>query len=187
MTATLLGAAMAVQWEVGGGRAVSSLPAPARWMAENLPLLDGGEPVWIWRGPFFVAVLLTVPLVWAVTNHAASASPRLLTRGGLLVAAAAIGIEYNSPGGYGWIFDLAALLAALIGTVWCGLQALRRGLLPRSVAWALIAALPLTPLAGFLTFWYLPPGLAMGTLLAWAIAGVTIGRRRGRPLDETSA
>ncbi|MER7003819.1 hypothetical protein ABT297_12350 [Dactylosporangium sp. NPDC000555] len=54
-------------------------------------------------------------------------------------------------------------------------------------AWALIAALPLTPPAGFLTFWYLPPGLALGTLLAWAIAGVTIGRSTTRLLDETSA
>ena len=186
LIAAVLGAAMAVQWEVGGGRAASSLPAPARWMAENLPLRDGGEPVWIWRGPFFVAVLFTVPLAWAVTQRAASASPRWLVRGGLIVAAVAIGIEYNFPGGYGWIYDLAALLAALVGTVWCGVQALRRDLLPRGAAWALIAALPLTVPAGFLTFWYLPPGLTMGTLLAWAIAAVTIGRGRPQPLEETS-
>ncbi|WP_327006908.1 hypothetical protein OHA72_06265 [Dactylosporangium sp. NBC_01737] len=49
------------------------------------------------------------------------------------------------------------------------------------VGWS--ATLP----AGFLTFWYLPPGLAMGTLLAWAIAAVTIGRGRPQPLEETSA
>ena len=186
LIAAVLGAAMGVQWEVGGGRAVSSLPAPARWMAESLPLRDGGEPVWIWRGPFFVAVLLTVPFAWAVTKHAASAAPRWLIRGGLLVAAVAIGIEYNFPGGYGWLYDLAALLAALVGTVWCGVQALRRDLLPRSTAWALIAALPLTLPAGFLTFWYLPPGLAMGTLLAWALAAVTIGRGRPQPLAAPS-
>ncbi|MEU2986202.1 hypothetical protein ABZ647_17550 [Micromonospora aurantiaca] len=186
LVAAVLGAAMATQWEVGGGRAVSSLPAPARWMAENLPLFDGGEPAWIWRGPFFVSVLLTLPLVWTVTGHA-TATPRRLTRYGLLAAAIAIGLEYNSPG-YGWMFDLVALLTALAGTVWCGLQGLRRGVLPRRVAWALIAALPLTPPSGFLTFWYLPPGLTMGVLLAWAAAAGWPGRskqpRRGRFTDR---
>ncbi|WP_312247087.1 hypothetical protein [Micromonospora sp. D75] len=171
--AAVLGAAMATQWEVGGGRAVSSLPAPSRWMAENLPLFDGGEPAWIWRGPFFVSVLLALPLVWTVTGHA-TAMPRRLTRYGLLTAGIAIGLEYSSPG-YGWLFDLVALLTALVGTVWCGLQGLRRGVLSRRVAWALVAALPLTPPAGFLTFWYLPPGLTMGLLLAWAAAAVLSG------------
>ncbi|MGR6320342.1 hypothetical protein Q2K19_24155 [Micromonospora soli] len=185
LIATVMGAAMAVQWELDGGRAVSSLPQPARWMAENLPLMDGGEPVWIWRRPFFVTLLLTLPLVWAVTSHVASALPRHLTRGGLLVATIAIGLEYNSPG-YGWLFDLIALLAALVGTVWCGLQWLRRGALPRRVAWALIAALPLTPAGGFLTFWYQPPALAMGTLLTWAIAALAVGREE-TPQDRASA
>ena len=171
--AAVLGAAMATQWEVGGGRAVSSLPAPSRWMAENLPLFDGGEPAWIWRGPFFVSVLLALPLVRTVTGHA-TAMPRRLTRYGLLTAGIAIGLEYSTPG-YGWLFDLVALLTALVGTVWCGLQGLRRGVLPRRVAWALVAALPLTPPAGFLTFWYLPPGLTMGLLLAWAAAAVLSG------------
>ncbi|MFJ8201956.1 hypothetical protein [Micromonospora chalcea] len=171
--AAVLGAAMATQWEVGGGRAVSSLPAPSRWMAENLPLFDGGEPAWIWRGPFFVSVLLALPLVWTVTGHA-TAMPRRLTRYGLLTAGIAIGLEYSTPG-YGWLFDLVALLTALVGTVWCGLQGLRRGVLSRRVAWALVAALPLTPPAGFLTFWYLPPGLTMGLLLAWAAAAVLSG------------
>ncbi|MEU3116624.1 hypothetical protein ABZ652_21300 [Micromonospora chalcea] len=171
--AAVLGAAMATQWEVGGGRAVSSLPAPSRWMAENLPLFDGGEPAWIWRGPFFVSVLLALPLVRTVTGHA-TAMPRRLTRYGLLAAGIAIGLEYSTPG-YGWLFDLVALLTALVGTVWCGLQGLRRGVLPRRVAWALVAVLPLTPPAGFLTFWYLPPGLTMGLLLAWAAAAVLSG------------
>ena len=73
-----------------------------------------------------------------------------------------------------------ALLTALVGTVWCGLQGLRCGVLPRRVAWALVAALPLTPPAGFLTFWYLPPGLTMGILLAWAAAAGWSGRPRSR-------
>ncbi|AEB43127.1 hypothetical protein [Micromonospora maris] len=174
LIAMVLGAAMATQWEVGGGRAIWSLPAPARWMAENLPLFAGSEPAWIWRGPFFVSVLLTLPLVWTVTRHA-TAAPRCLTRYGLLAATIAIGLEYNSPG-YGWVFDLVALLTALVGTVWCGVQGLRRGAQPRRVAWALVAALPLTPPAGFLTFWYLPPGLTMGILLAWAAAAIAAGR-----------
>ncbi|PMR61011.1 hypothetical protein C1A38_11305 [Verrucosispora sp. ts21] len=174
LIAMVLGAAMATQWEVGGGRDIWSLPAPARWMAENLPLFAGSEPAWIWHGPFFVSMLLTLPLVWTVTRHA-TAAPRRLTRYGLLAATIAIGLEYNSPG-YGWVFDLVALLTALVGTVWCGVQGLRRGVLPRRVAWALVAALPLTPPAGFLTFWYLPPGLTMGILLAWAAAAIAAGR-----------
>ncbi|MGC5031783.1 hypothetical protein [Micromonospora sp. DT229] len=182
LVAVVLGAAMATQWEVGGGRAVWSLPAPARWMAENLPLFDGSEPAWIWRGPFFVSVLLALPLVWTVTGLA-TAAPRRLTRYGLLAATIAIGLEYNSPG-YGWVFDLAALLTALVGTVWCGLQGLRHGMLPRRVAWALVAALPLTPPAGFLTFWYLPPGLTMGLLLAWAAAAIAAGRQPVRHLPR---
>ncbi|MEV6690361.1 hypothetical protein AB0M35_02625 [Micromonospora sp. NPDC051196] len=182
LIAAVLGAAMATQWEVGGGRAVWSLPAPARWMAENLPLFEGSEPAWIWRGPFFVSVLLTLPLVWVVTRRA-TAAPRRLTRYGLLAATIAIGLEYNSPG-YGWVFDLVALLTALVGTVWCGLQGLRRGALPRRGAWALVAALPLTPPAGFLTFWYLPPGLTMGTLIAWAAAAIAAGRHRAQHLPR---
>lgn len=183
LLATVLGGAMAVQWELGGGRAAGSLPQPARWMAENLPLVDGDEPVWMWRGPFFVTVVLALPLVWAVTGHAASALPRHLTRVGLLAAAVAIGLEYNSPG-WGWVFDLVALLVALVGTVWCGVQAIRRDTLPRRVAWSLVAALPLTPVGGVLTYGYLPPALTVGTLLAWAVAALVSGGDGAAPAER---
>jgi hypothetical protein len=38
-----------------------------------------------------------------------------------------------------------------------------------------VAAVPLTPLGGFLSFWYLPPGLAMGLLISYALAAALAG------------
>jgi hypothetical protein len=179
---TVLGAAMAVQWALGGDEDFSQGPPGAvtigRWMASNLPLMDDrGEPIWAWRGPFFLSVALILPVVWEVTGRVPSSAARSCTRGALLVATAAITLEYSTPG-YGWLFDLAALLVAIAGTAGCGVSALRRRRLPSGISWSLIAVLPLTPLAGFLTFWYMPPGLTMGLLLSWALAAVFAG---GRP------
>ncbi len=145
VVATVLGAAMAVQWAISGRLDFDGGPPGAgtigRWMAENLPLMgEGGEPLWVWRGPFFLSLAMILPLAWAVTGRVGSATARWSTRVGLLGATGAI--------------------------------ALRRRTLPRPVAWALVAALPLTPVGGSLTFWYLPPGLAIGLLIAWAVAGV---------------
>lgn len=170
--ATVFGAAMAVQGELGGSGDFEGPPGAetvGRWMAETLPLMEAGQPLWWWRGPFFLCLVALLPFVWAVTSRVPSASARRCTRGGLVVAATAIGLEYSTPG-YGWLFDLAALLVALGGTVACGISALRHRALPRRFAWSLISALPLTPPAGFLVFWYQPPGLTMGLLLSWALA-----------------
>ncbi len=176
--ATALGAAMAVQWELGAGGDFASGPPGARtvgrWMANTFPLMSGGEPLWWWRGPFFLCLVAVLPFAWWATSRVPSTAARWCTRGGLLVAATAIGLEYSSPG-YGWLFDLVALLFALVGTVAVGVSALRHEMLPRRIAWSLIAALPLTPVTGFLVFWYLPPGLAMGLLIGWALAATLSG------------
>ncbi len=178
LLAMVLGAAMAVQWELGGDGDLShGAPGMATiggWMAEHLPLMRAGEPVWAWRGPFFVSLLLAVPFAWKVTGRVHSRAARWCTRLGLLAATGAVALEYNTPG-YGWLFDLAALLVTIGGTVACGISGLRRRTLPARSAWALVSALPLTPIAGFLTFWYLPPGLAMGVLLAHAAAAAMAG------------
>lgn len=180
--ATILGAAMAVQWELGAGGNFASGPPGAhtvgRWMVETFHLMDGGEPLWWWRGPFFLSLVAVLPFAWWVTGSVGSRVARWCTRGGLLVGAAAIGLEYSTPG-YGWLFDLVALLVALGGTVAVGVSALRQRLLPRRVAWSLIAALPLTPAAGFLVFWYMPPGLTIGLLIGWALAAILMGREPG--------
>jgi hypothetical protein len=181
LLATVLGAAMAVQWAVGGGESFREGPPGmatiGRWMAEHLPLMNGSEPVWAWRGPFFLSLVLALPFVWEVTGQVTSRAARWCTRGGLLLATGAIALEYSTPG-YGWMVDLVALIFALGGTLACGVSGLRRRTLPRLIAWPLVAALPLTPVAGFLTFWYLPPGLAVGPLLAYALAAAlgTSGR-----------
>ena len=143
-------------------------------MAGNLPLMDGGDPLWWWRGPFFLCLVALLPYAWSLTRHVASAAARWCTRGGLLAAAGTIALEYSSPG-YGWPFDLLALLVALGGTVACGLSALRQRTLPRRLAWSLTWALPLTPVGGFLVFWYLPPGLTIGLLISWAVAATLSG------------
>ncbi len=175
----VLGSAMAVQWALTGNEDFDEGPPCAatigRWIAENLPLLDGGEPVWAWRGPFFVSLAMVMPFVWELTRRVPAATARWCTRGGLIVATAAIALEYNTPG-YGWLFDLAALLVAIAGTVSCGVSGLRSRSLPPGVGWSLIAVLVLTPAGGFLVFWYLPPGLAMGPLLSWALAAVLARR-----------
>jgi hypothetical protein len=114
-----------------------------------------------------------LPLVWTVTSLVPSAAARRCTRGGLVVAAAAIGLEYSTPG-YGWLFDLVALLVALGGTVACGVSALRHRTLPRRVGWSLVSALPLAPVAGFLVFWYQPPGSTMGLLLGWSLTAILV-------------
>ena len=173
LVGTVLGAAMAVQWALGSSDAFNQGPPGAAtigmWMAEHLVLMHDGEPVWAWRGPFFLSLVLIIPFVWEVTRRVPSRAARWSTRAGLVVATAAIALEYNSPG-YGWIFDLAALLVTVFGTVACGISGLRHRTLPPRLAWTLIGALPLTPIAGFLTFWYLPPGLTIGLLLAYAVA-----------------
>ena len=178
VAATIMGAAMAVQWALGAGDDFRTGPPGAAtvglWMAEHLPLMDGGDPVWAWRGLFFVSLLLALPFVWQVTARVGSSAARWSTRAGLLLATAAIALEYNSPG-YGWMFDLAFLLVAILGSVACGTSGLRQRSLPPSCAWALVSALPLTPIAGFLTFWYLPPGLTIGLLLAYATAAALAG------------
>jgi hypothetical protein len=138
-------------------------------MAENLPLMDGGEPLWWWRGPFFLSLAAALPFAWSVTSSVPSRSARWCTRIGLLVATGAIALEYSTPG-YGWLIDLVALLVAIGGTVACGVSALRHRVLPHRITWSLISALPLTPAAGFLVFWYMPPALTVGLLISWALA-----------------
>jgi hypothetical protein len=188
--ATVLGAAMAVQGELGAGTFfVGAAPGAATvgpWMAENLPLMSQGDPVWWWRGPFFLALLMVLPFAWWVSARTPSAAARWCTRGGLVAAALIIGVEYSTAAGHGWILDLLALLVALLGTLAVGLSGLRAGM-SRRVAWPLLAALPLTPLAGFLVFWYLPPGLAIGMLVAWAAAALLSGRGTAyrRPAQRT--
>jgi hypothetical protein len=180
--ATVLGAAMAVQWAVGGREDFSEGPPGAAtvgpWMVEHLPLMDGGDPVWAWGGLFFLSLVLVLPFVWEVSGRVGSRAARWCARGGLVVATGCIALEYSTPG-YGWLFDLAALLVALGGTLACGVSGLRRRTLPPRVAWPLIAALPLTPVAAFLVFWYMPPGLTLGLLIAYALAAAlaTHGRR----------
>jgi hypothetical protein len=187
LMATVLGAAMAVQWALGGGDDLTQGPPGTAtvglWMAEHLPLMSDGEPVWVWRGSFFLSLVLVIPFVWDVTGRVTSRAARWCTRGGLLAATAAIALEYSTPG-YGWLFDLAALCIAIFATTACGISGLRQATLPRRMSWTLCAALPLTPVAGFLTFWYLPPSLTMGLLLTYAMASVLAGapstdRRRG--------
>lgn len=177
--ATVLGAAMAVQWELGAGGTFANGPPGAYtvgpWLAEALPLMDGREPVWWWRRSFFLSILAVLPFAWWVTGRVGSQVARWCTRGGLLAAAAIVGVEYSTAGD-GWPYDLVALLVALGGTVAVGVSALRRRHLPRTAAWSLIAVLPLTPAAGFLVFWYLPPGLALGLLIGWALAAALVGR-----------
>src|SRR5829696_1988003 len=155
--ATVLGAAMAVQWELGAGGTFASGPPGAHtvglWMADTLPLMNGREPAWWWRGPFFLSIFAALPFAWWVTGRSGSRLARWCTRGGMLVAGAMVGLEYSTAG-YGWPYDLVALLVALGGTVAVGVSALRRRDLPRAVAWSLIAVVPLTPAAGFLVFWY---------------------------------
>jgi hypothetical protein len=84
--ATVLGAAMAVQWELGAGGDFGSGPPGAptvgRWMADNLPLMDGGEPLWWWRGPFFLALVAVLPFAWSVTSRVPPRQP-----GGVLAVA----------------------------------------------------------------------------------------------------
>ena len=187
----VLGAAMAVQWQIGGGGGFSEGPPGADtvgvWMSQHLPLMDAqGEPAWIWRGPFFLSLALVLPFVWEVTTRVPSSAARRCTRGALLVATSAIALEYSSPG-YGWLIDLAALLVAIGGTVACGISGLRKRALSPRIAWSLIAVLPLTPIAGFLTFWYLPPGLTMGLLLSWAMAAALQPRAPTREAGELQA
>ena len=183
VVATVLGAAMAVQWELGAGGTFSSGPPGAAavgpWMAEHLPLMESGEPRWVWRGPFFVSLVLAIPFLWWVTGRVPSRGARRCTRGGFLVATTAIALEYSTPG-YGWLVDLVALLVAIGGTVACGVSALRHDALPRGVAWSLVAVLPLVPAGGFLVLWYMPPGLTVGLLCAWALAAVSA--RGDRPV-----
>jgi hypothetical protein len=182
--ATVLGAAMAGQWAVGGRDDLSEGPPGAAtvlpWMVEHLPIMDGDDPVWAWGGLFFLSLVLVLPFVWEVTGRVGSRGASWCTRGGLVVATGCIALEYSTPG-YGWMFDLAALLVALGGTLACGVSGLRRRTLPPRVAWPLIAALPLTPLSGFLTFWYLPPGLAMGLLIACALAAAGASNGSQKP------
>lgn len=182
VVALVLGAAMAVQWAIGGREDFRDGPpgfaTVGTWMAERLPLMDGDEAVWAWRGLFFLSLVLALPFAWQVTGRAGSRTGCWAARGGLLVATGAIALEYSTPG-YGWLFDLAALLVAVFGTLACGLAGLRRGTLPKRVAWPLVAVVPLTPLGGFLTFWYLPPGLAMGLLMSYALAAALAGSPRG--------
>lgn len=181
LMATVLGAAMAVQWALGAGDDFTQGPPGAAtvgtWMAEHLPLMRDGEPVWAWRGPFFLSLAFVIPFVWEVTARVPSRAARWCTRAGLLAATAAIALQYSTPG-YGWMFDLAALCIAVVGTTACGISGLRRATLPRRMSWTLCAALPLTPVAGFLTFWYLPPGLTMGLLLTYAMASALAGGPR---------
>ncbi len=177
LLAMVLGAAMAVQWAVGGGLSFDDGPPGAgtvgRWMADTLPLMDSrGEPLWLWRGPFFVVGVMTLPLLWTVTAAVRSRVARWSTRGGLTVATVAMAVEYNSASGYGWLIDLAALAVAVVGTAVCGLSVLRGRTLPPRVGWTMLAVLPFTPVAGLLTFWYLPPGLTMGLLLSWAVVAL---------------
>lgn len=183
--ATVLGAAMAVQWELGAGGDFDSGPPGAAtvgpWIAEGLPLMNGVEPLWWWRGPFFLSLVAVLPFAWWLTSRVPSLASRWCTRGGLLIAAAAIGLEYSTPG-YGWLFDLVALLVALAGTVGCGVSAIRQRVLPRRISFALIAALPLTPAAGFLVFWYMPPALTVGLLISWALAA-TLSRENPEALS----
>lgn len=177
--AVVLGAAMAVQWELGaGGTFADGAPGAATvgpWLADTLPLLDAsGDPSWWWRGPFFLCLVAALPFVWAATGRVPATAARWSTRVGFVVAAGAIALEYSSPG-YGWIVDLSALLVAIGGTLACGISVLRHGVLPRPAAWALVGVLPLTFAGGFLVLWYLPPGLTVGLLLAWAIAALLAG------------
>lgn len=185
--ATVFGAAMAVQWELGDSDEFADWPpvtdSVGRWMADTLPLMEAGEPSWWWRGPFFLCLVAVLPLVWSVTGHVPSAVARACTRGGLLVAAGAIGVEYSSPG-YGWVLDLVALLVALAGTVAGGVSVFRHRALPRRLAWSMVAAAPLTPPAGFLVFWYLPPGLTMGLLLSWGLVAALGPSVGSTPLTE---
>lgn len=173
--AVVLGVAMAVQWELGddgdfgGGPPGAATVGP--WMADHLPLMDGSEPLWWWRGPFFLCLVAALPYVWSVTSRAPSAAARWCARTGLLVATGAIALEYSTPG-YGWLVDMVALLVAIGGTVACGVSALRHRALPRKTAWSLIAVLPLVPAGGFLVFWYMPPALTVGLLLSWALAAL---------------
>ena len=190
LLATLLGAAMAVQWAVGGGVSFDDGPPGAatvgRWMADTLPLMDGrGDPLWVWRGPFFIVGLMTLPLLWKVTAAVRSRVARWSSRGGLLVATGAMAVEYNSASGYGWLIDLAALAVAAVGTAMCGLSVLRGCTLPSRVGWAMLSVLPLTPVAGLLTFWYLPPGLAMGLLLSWAVVSLQPLCRASAPANSS--
>ncbi|WP_202863506.1 hypothetical protein [Ornithinimicrobium avium] len=150
-------------------------------MAETLPLVAGGQPVWWWRGPFFLSLAAALPFVWSVTSLVPWTLARWGTRIGLLVATAAIGLEYSTPS-YGWLIDLAALLLAIGGTEACGVSALRHGVLPKPVAWSLICALPLTAVAGFLVFWYLPPALTVGLLISWALAAILVAEHSGTAL-----
>lgn len=171
--AVVLGAAMAVQWELGAGGDFRGGPPGAAtvgpWLARHLPLMDGGEPTWWWRGPFFLCLVAVLPFAWSVTSCVPSGSARWCARGGLLMATGAVALEYSTPG-YGWMVDLAALLVAIGGTVAGGVSALRHGTLPRRVSWSLVAVLPLVPAAAFLVFWYMPPALTVGLLLGWALA-----------------
>lgn len=184
--AMVLGAAMAVQWELGAGGTFAGGPPGAHtvgsWMAGALPLMNGDEPVWWWRGPFFLSILAVLPFAWSVTDRVGGRVARWCVRGGLLAAGAMVGLEYSTPG-YGWPYDLVALLIAVGGTVAVGVSALRQRQLPRAVAWSLMAVLPLTPAAGFLVFWYLPPGLTLGLLMGWALAAALIGREPVRGPD----
>ena len=196
LLAMLLGAAMAVQWAVRGGLSFDDGPPGAgtvgRWMAATLPLMDErGDPLWLWRGPFFVVGLMTLPLLWNVTAFVRSPVARWSSRGGLLVVTAAMAVEYNSASGDGWLIDLAALAVAVVGTATCGVSVLRASTLPPRVGWAMLAVLPLTPVASFLTFWYLPPGATMGLLLSWAVVSLQLSGgprhlRRGRLVSQTS-
>lgn len=145
LLAMVLGAAMAVRWELGDDGDLShgapGMATIGAWMAEHLPLMRAGKPVWAWRGPFFVSLLLAVPFAWKVTGRVHFRAARCCTRLGLLVATGAVALEYNTAG-YGWLFDLAALLVTIGGTVACSISGLRRRTLPARSAWALVSALP---------------------------------------------
>jgi hypothetical protein len=59
---------MAIQWAVGGLQDFTEGPARAATidpcMAEQLPLMDGGDPVWAWGGLFFLSLVLALPFEW---------------------------------------------------------------------------------------------------------------------------
>jgi hypothetical protein len=165
----LLGLAMAADWGIGDSPRVPGVYFVAQWMAATSPVEYAGRF-------YFLTILLLLPTVWTVCG-AVSRRLRWMTAGAFGVASAAIALEYNTPERYGWVVDLVALLIALIATVAVGIVGLRRAAVPRSVAWSLVAALPLTPLGALLVLGYMPPGLAMGLLIAWA--GAAIFRAKG--------
>ena len=160
----LLGLAMAVHWGIADAPEVPGISPLARWMQAAVPVEEAGRL-------YFASMLLILPVVWQVTG-AVSTRARRVVVGAVSVAAVAFALEYNGAEGYGWLFDLLALFIALAGTLVTGVLGLRRHAIPASVAWALIAAVPMTPLAALLVLGYMAPAAAMGLLIAWAVASV---------------